>query len=103
LDKKEVIERIKIFTELVKQNYPVRKVILFGSYSQGTQRIDSDIDVAVVLKKMDGDLLLSKAKLFQLRRDCDIRIEPVLLEEENDPGGFLDEILTNGEIIYSAD
>ena len=29
-------------------------------------------------------------------------IEPVLLEEENDPSGFLADILKTGEIIYSA-
>jgi len=37
-----------------------------------------------------------------LQRNIDLLIEPVLLEEENDPGGFLADILKTGEVIYSA-
>ena len=58
--------------------------------------------MAVVIRRFEGDWLLSSAKLFKLRRDIDPMIEPVLLEEENDPSGFLADILKTGEIIYSA-
>jgi predicted nucleotidyltransferase len=103
MDKKTVIKRVKKFADTVKENFPVKKIILYGSYAKGTPREDSDIDVAVVLESVDDDFLKSEAKLFQLKRDIDPRIEPVLLEEKNDISGFLEEILKIGEIIYSTD
>jgi predicted nucleotidyltransferase len=57
----------------------VQKVILYDSYSKGTAGEYSDIDVAVVVDKVDGDLLESKAKLFNLTHDIDVSIEPILL------------------------
>jgi len=103
MDKEAVIDRVKQYSDLVRQNFNVRKVVLYGSYAKGTAREDySDIDVAVVLDKLDDDILASEARLFRLRRNIDLRIEPVLLDEK-DRTGFLDEILKTGQIIYSAD
>jgi len=100
-DKNEVIEKVKKYSDLVKAVFPVEKIILYGSYSRGTAREHSDIDVAVIVDKFPGGYLESRVKLFQMRRDIDLRIEPVLIERgEKDPGGFLEEILTTGEVIY---
>ncbi|OOP57745.1 MAG: hypothetical protein AYP45_01880 [Candidatus Brocadia carolinensis] len=103
MDKEKVIERVKQYSDLVRQNFCVKKIVLYGSYAKGSARKDSDIDVAVVLSSIDEDILMSEAKLFRLRRNIDARIEPILLEEKNDKSGFLEEILKTGEIIYSAD
>ncbi|MBN1840968.1 MAG: nucleotidyltransferase domain-containing protein [Deltaproteobacteria bacterium] len=103
MDKATAIRRVKQYADLVRQNFNVRKIILYGSYSRDAARKDSDIDVAVVLDRVDDDFLVSEAKLFRLRREIDARIEPVLLEESNDKSGFLEEILKAGEIIYSAE
>jgi len=103
MDKATAIRCVKQYTDLLRQNFDVRKIILYGSYSRDAAQKDSDIDVAVILDRVDGDFLMSEAKLFRLRREIDARIEPVLLEESNDKSGFLEEILKTGEIIYSAD
>ena len=103
MDKETAIRRVIEFAGLVRQNFNVKKIILFGSYSRDTALKDSDIDVAVVLESIDEDFLLSEAKLFRLRREIDVRIEPVLLEESNDKSGFLEDILKTGEVVYSAD
>ena len=103
MDKATAIRRVKQYADLVRQNFNVRKIILYGSYSRDAARKDSDIDVAVVLDRVDDDFLVSEARLFRLRREIDARIEPVLLEESNDKSGFLEEILKTGEIIYSAE
>lgn len=103
MDKATAIRRVKQYADLVRQNFNVRKIILYGSYSRDAARKDSDIDVAVVLDRIDDDFLISEARLFRLRREIDARIEPVLLEESNDKSGFLEEILKTGEIIYSAE
>ncbi len=103
MDKATAIRCVKQYADLVRQNFDVRKIILFGSYSRDTAHKDSDIDVAVVLNRFDDDFLVCEAKLFRLRREIDSRIEPVLLEESNDKSGFLEEVLKAGEIIYSAE
>jgi len=87
---------------LVKQNYPVKQIYLFGSYAKGTAKEESDIDVAVVVKKIGEDYLEQTTKLFQLRRKIDLRIEPVLFEKDNDISGFLEEIQSNGVLVYNT-
>lgn len=52
---------------------------------------------------LDQDYLATSARLFKLRRNIDSRIEPILMEEGNDPSGFLAEILRTGEVIWEAD
>lgn len=101
MDKREVIEKVRKYADLVSIHFPVRYVILYGSYAKGTVRKDSDIDVAVVVDKIDEDFLMSEVKLYRLRRKVDERIEPVLLEKDNDKSGFLEEILKTGEVVYS--
>ncbi len=103
MDKKEVIEKVKKYTEVVKEIFPVRMVILFGSYAKNCAREHSDIDVAVVVDHNEKDYLESRRKLFKLRRDIDCKIEPVLIErDEKDLSGFFEEILNNGEIVYQS-
>jgi hypothetical protein len=41
--------------------------------------------------------------LFKLRRAVDFRIEPVLIEEDEDKSGFLREILSTGHVVYSSE
>ena len=102
MDKETVIDRVKIYADVVRENFLIQKIVLFGSQVRGTATDDSDIDVAVVFKRIDEDYLETAAKLFYLRRNIDSRIEPVLFEEGHDPSGFLEEILRTGEVIYSA-
>ena len=100
MDKREAIEKVKKFAKLVRNHFPVRLVILYGSYAKGTVRKHSDIDVAIVVDEIDEDFLMSEVKLYKLRREIDERIEPVLLEKNNDGSGFLEEILKTGQVIY---
>lgn len=103
MDKEEVIDKVKRYTAIIKAYFPVKMVILFGSYAHGNPRKNSDIDVAVVVNKSSDDCLESEARLNRLRRSIDLRIEPVLFEEdEKDPEGFFEEVLKTGEIIYQA-
>jgi predicted nucleotidyltransferase len=102
MDKATVIDKVKQYAGLVCDHFPVQKVILFGSYAKGTAHDNSDIDVAVIVDKVD-DFLESEFTLYKLRRDIDSSIEPILFEVgDADRSGFLGEIQKNGEVIYSA-
>ena len=102
MDQRKVINIVKQFGELVRQNYSVNQIYLFGSYAKGNAKEESDIDVAIVLEKIGDDYLEQSTKLFQLRRKIDLRIEPVLLELNNDISGFLEEIRSNGILVYKT-
>lgn len=103
MDKAEVISKVKRYAEAVKKTFPVRMVILFGSYAKNTNREYSDIDVAVVVDHNDEDYLESRQQLFKIGTDIDCRIEPVLIERDHkDLSGFFEEILRTGEIIYQG-
>lgn len=97
---KTIIEKVKKYTELVKTYIPLTKVVLYGSYANGTERENSDIDIAIIVDKMDGDYLELSAGLFNLTKNIDTRIEPILLNSQNDKSGFIESILKHGKIIY---
>jgi len=94
---------VKRYAEVVRQHFDVRQVVLFGSYVEGRQREHGDIDVAVIMDRLDGDWLDSAAELWRLSHDIDFRIEPVLLTPGDDRSGFLEHVLRTGEVIYSRD
>lgn len=96
MDKGEAINKVKEYSILLKKYIPLEKVYLFGSYAKSTNRADSDIDVAIVVKRIDGDYFSVQPLLWKLRRQIDDRIEPILIERDNDNGGFLIEIQRNG-------
>jgi len=96
MDKSEAIKKVKQYKLLLKQHFDLESVYLFGSYASETNREDSDIDVAVVVNNISEDFFLVNPLLWKLRRQIDDRIEPVLIDKNNDKSGFLDEIKKNG-------
>lgn len=96
MGKREVIKKLRLYKLLISGHFDLDKLILFGSYAKGTQRTDSDIDVAVVVNSIDGDFFSYAPLLWKLRLEVDYRIEPVLLINGKDESGFLQEILNTG-------
>lgn len=96
MDKSEAISKVKEYTALLRKHFLLEKVYLFGSYATGTNRVDSDIDVAVVVKHVEGDYFSVHPLLWKLRRQVDDRIEPVLIERDYDQSDFLSEIQKQG-------
>lgn len=92
MDKREAIIKVREYSRLLKNYFPLEKVYLFGSYAKDTYGPDSDIDVAIVVSHMDGDYFSIHPLLWKLRRQIDDRIEPILIERDNDNGDFLSEI-----------
>lgn len=96
MDKREAIIKVREYSLLLKNYFPLEKVYLFGSYAKDTYRTDSDIDVAIVVSHIEGDYFSIHPLLWKLRRQIDDRIEPILIERENDNSGFLSEIQKYG-------
>lgn len=103
MDKEKARKLVKQYADIVTNNMVVNKVILYGSYARGNHRKDSDIDVAVVVPRssISKNILDDMAKLFKLRRNISTDIEPILLIDEEDASGFLEDISEYGEIVYS--
>jgi len=81
---KSVIRIIESFVNaLRKQKINVDKAVLYGSFSRGTQRKDSDIDVAIVSKDFGRDSVEEGMRLFRIAGDIDPRIEPVAISLES--------------------
>jgi predicted nucleotidyltransferase len=96
MDKREALIKVKEYSLLLRDFFPLEKVYLFGSYANNTYREDSDIDVAIVVRKVEGDYFSIHPLLWKLRRQIDDRIEPILIERDNDNGDFLSEIQKHG-------
>lgn len=96
----EIISLIEKFIKLVKEeNIVIEKVILFGSYAKGTNREDSDIDLAIISPDFEErdcievmELLLAKANLL----NADIQTIPFSIEEYKEPKGIMEEVLKTG-------
>ena len=99
MDKNEVVTKLKAYKALVSKHFDIDSIILYGSYATGTQREESDIDVAVVVKSIDEGYFSYAPLLWKLRRQIDDRIEPVLVEKDKDNSGFLQEIMRTGLVI----
>ena len=96
MDQREAISIVKKYQMLLKHHFPVEEVYLFGSYANGTNKPESDIDVAVIVNDLPGDFFSTNPLLWKLRRQIDDRIEPILLDKKNDDSGFLEIIEKEG-------
>jgi uncharacterized protein len=102
VDQEVAVDIARRYADKVRQRMKVRKILLYGSQANGTARDDSDIDIAVIVRGLKGDWLSKSTRLWLLTRDVDVRIEPRLLDELHGESGFLEHILSYGEVIYDA-
>ncbi len=96
MDKIEAIEKVKEYKLLLKGYFQIDNVYLFGSYAKNTNKEDSDIDVAIVVSNISDDFFAVNPLLWKIRRQVDDRIEPILIDKNNDKSGFLEEIKRSG-------
>jgi predicted nucleotidyltransferase len=99
---KKIAEIARLYARKVKNLMPVSMVILYGSHARGTAKEHSDIDIAVVVDKLQSDYLTTSAELFSLVRTVNKHIEPVLLCREHDKSGLLQNVLKHGKIVYKS-
>ena len=95
----------KLCKEIVRGFNP-QKVILFGSYANGTPNEDSDIDLLVIMPYLGNEL----DKMAEVRRGIsssmpvDVLVKtPTQVEQRIKSGDvFVREILESGKVLYDA-
>jgi predicted nucleotidyltransferase len=98
MDQEQALKIARAFLDAVRASgYRVQAAFLFGSASRGSAGPDSDIDIALALDGM-ANSFDTQVALMRLRRSIDLRIEPhpFASMHEDDPSGFLAEILKSG-------
>ena len=95
MGKNDVIDVVRKYKELVVSAMGPAKVYLYGSYSKGTARNDSDIDVAVIVPELNDDFLKVSSLLWSLTWNVDASIEPVLIDARH-PSPLYEDILATG-------
>ena len=92
-----IINIVKRYIEEISKEFKIKEVYLFGSYAKGTNNVDSDIDIAVILES-EIDTIDLMVDLMMLTQNIDLRIEPHPIKvndfEEGNP--FIDEIKETG-------
>jgi len=103
MDEKDVIiAKAKRFKQLVEEiglQMNIESVWLFGSYAAGTQREHSDIDVAFVVERFNGNFSDVIIPIWKLRRQVDFRIEPHVIARDTDYAGMIEEVQRTGILI----
>jgi len=102
MDQSQAVIREKVlrFYQAAKQLFPIKKMLLYGSYANGLATEDSDIDVAVVVDQPDHSKRIEiTARLFHAAFDIDAAIEPkcIFWDEYLNPdkASILSEIISN--------
>jgi uncharacterized protein len=99
-NKEEVIKIAKHYAMLVKDYINAEEILLYGSYAMGNQTENSDIDIAVIVKNIPDDYLETLKLLNRLTRSIDHRIEPVILDKDDDISGFLSSVKLYGYTLF---
>lgn len=86
MDKEQAIILARRYKEMIAEKLPLKALYLYGSYSKGTNKEDSDIDIAVIVEHLDDNYFEDTPLVWKLRRKISNLIEPVLLTEDmNNP------------------
>lgn len=91
----EVIRIVRRYKEAIADVVSDAKVYLYGSYSKGTARPDSDIDVAVVVQEAPSDRFALSSRLWRATRKVNTLIEPILIES-SDQSPLYEDIMRTG-------
>lgn len=95
MGKSDVIETARRYKERVLSNMESATVYLYGSYSKGNARPNSDIDIAVVVPEVKDDFLKASSLLWSLTWDVNTLIEPVLIDARY-PSPLYEDVLKTG-------
>jgi len=85
LTRDEALQLVREYKRVISPRFNGQaKVMMYGSYSKGNPNKWSDIDVAVIVPKMDDDKWYETSVALSMDVDkVSLLIEPVLISEEH--------------------
>ena len=95
---------IRRYSRRIVEKFHPDKVILFGSYANGTATPDSDVDLLVVMPTEDSieqAVCIDEAieeRGFPL--DLLVRTPEAVIEQIRNGNSFVEEIVTRGKVLY---
>ena len=101
------MNKIEEFGRRIGEEFRAEKVILFGSYAQGSAGQDSDVDLLIVAS-FDGRSVDTSVKIrMKLRPQFPIELlvrTPEKIQQRIEMGdSFIQNIFKNGKVLYQAD
>ncbi len=96
LTRDEALSIVRDYKRVISPRFKKEpKVYMYGSYSKGYPKPESDIDVAIIVPSIEGDWLTISTDLWMDVDKVNILIEPVLLEE-NQHSPLYDDVMRTG-------
>ena len=96
LTRDEALRIVRDYKRVIRPRFKTEpKVYMYGSYSKGYPRPESDIDVAIIVPHIEDDWLAISTDLWLDVDKVNILIEPVLLEE-NQHSPLYDDVMRTG-------
>ena len=101
------MSKIKELAGRIAKEFKPERIVLFGSYADGTPTVDSDVDLLVVMP-FDGRSVDESVKIRMALRpafplDLIIRTSEMIQERIRQGDTFLIDIMENGKVLYAAD
>ena len=106
MDKRKVVEIVAQFRQGIEtRGIRPLKVILYGSYADGTYREDSDIDIVIISDDFTGKSFWERIDIMSdVIYEIFAPIEAVGLtpDEWEEGDSFVTDFARNGEILFAA-
>jgi predicted nucleotidyltransferase len=96
---------IRKFARDVAERFQPERIILFGSHAYGSPHRDSDVDILVVMparNQLDQAVRISTAIDPPFPLDIIVRTPETMRWRLAEGDSFLQEIVTQGEVLYEA-
>ncbi len=100
------LRKIKKYAAVVAREFKPEKIILFGSYAWGNSGEDSDVDLLVVIPRVDNTV--SKAVEIRLKTGTQFPMDIIVSTPEKISkrismgDSFMKNIITKGKLLYES-
>lgn len=96
LEYNEALSLVRRYKQVISSRFPTEpRVMIYGSYSKGDAKPDSDIDVAVIVPTYGDKKMELSQELWRDTRSVSFLIEPVLMAEDS-PSPLYDDVMRTG-------
>ena len=98
----DIINIAKQYADFVRASdlpLQIDSAYLFGSFARGTPHKDSDIDIAFMVSNWTGGYFDTIVPVWKMGKKFDMRIEPHIIDPEQDYSYFEQEVQKTGILI----